>query len=358
MTGVSADKRALGRVEKPRKRRTSKSVQIRDALTRRVRVVVEGKPRKMTVEEVNLRQLILHALGNKEFLAIKLLLEIFDDCFALPFNTPKAHWVLTIPADYDFQDTCEKLRLYGPKLPKGVTFKLSRIGERRLAERRRRQWTVQQAIHAYEMAGQECDSAIANYDAGVVELDKRDPCDERAFEEQDRLSDGMFSAMFKYLDAYKNMMSKLGFKEPYPYPFPGSVREPGVGYGTPPKATRFKKGTSGNPKGRPKADRSRKKMVQNLAAELRTVTEDGRESLKPTVVIALDILGTLGMKGELRAVKLHREYLKKCDPTPPEGGFGQLVVPGRVTVDEYMELLEEHRLKSEEDIAQRRTMLK
>lgn len=49
-----------------------------------------------------------------------------------------------------------------------------------------------------------------------------------------------------------------------------------VGYGRPPKATRFKPGQSGNPKGRPKG---RCNLATDLASELNeqiTVREDGR----------------------------------------------------------------------------------
>jgi hypothetical protein len=48
-----------------------------------------------------------------------------------------------------------------------------------------------------------------------------------------------------------------------------------VGYGNPPKATRFKPGHSGNPKGRPKGSRN---LATDLAAELGeqiTVREEG-----------------------------------------------------------------------------------
>jgi hypothetical protein len=53
-------------------------------------------------------------------------------------------------------------------------------------------------------------------------------------------------------------------------------RDKGIGYGRPPKATRFKPGVSGNPNGRPKGTRN---LATDLAAELGeqiTVRENGR----------------------------------------------------------------------------------
>ncbi|WP_233493474.1 DUF5681 domain-containing protein, partial [Ruegeria atlantica] len=48
-----------------------------------------------------------------------------------------------------------------------------------------------------------------------------------------------------------------------------------VGYGKPPKATRFKKGQSGNPKGRPKASKNVGSMLEEVFFRKIPITENG-----------------------------------------------------------------------------------
>ena len=49
-----------------------------------------------------------------------------------------------------------------------------------------------------------------------------------------------------------------------------------VGYGKPPRATQFRRGSSGNPKGRPKASKGPDSHLMQELSKLITVTENGQ----------------------------------------------------------------------------------
>jgi uncharacterized protein DUF5681 len=74
-----------------------------------------------------------------------------------------------------------------------------------------------------------------------------------------------------------------------------------VGYGKPPKATQFKRGRSGNPKGRPKGSRN---LASDLAAELGehiTVREDGRSRRISKQRALIKSLMARALQGDVRA---------------------------------------------------------
>lgn len=78
-----------------------------------------------------------------------------------------------------------------------------------------------------------------------------------------------------------------------------------VGYGKPPKATRFKKGQSGNPKGRPKGCLNAVTIMQQLLAERISVVEKGgREKVMPMMEVVLRRMVNKAAAGDLKAAPL------------------------------------------------------
>ena len=75
-----------------------------------------------------------------------------------------------------------------------------------------------------------------------------------------------------------------------------------VGYGRPPLESRFKPGTSGNKKGRPKGSRNAKSIVEEVINSPVTIRENGkaRKTTKLRAVIEATTLNA--MKGDIRAV--------------------------------------------------------
>jgi hypothetical protein len=75
-----------------------------------------------------------------------------------------------------------------------------------------------------------------------------------------------------------------------------------IGYGKPPKATRFKPGKSGNPKGRPKGARNLDTlMAEELEAPVK-VREQGVEQIVSKGHAMLKALFAKAMQGDVRAV--------------------------------------------------------
>jgi hypothetical protein len=80
-----------------------------------------------------------------------------------------------------------------------------------------------------------------------------------------------------------------------------------IGYGKPPVATRFQKGTSGNPSGRPKKvaiPDDPGEILQSIENEQITVTDNGRRKRMTKAEIHIRQLFTRAIRGDLRAVDL------------------------------------------------------
>ena len=77
-----------------------------------------------------------------------------------------------------------------------------------------------------------------------------------------------------------------------------------VGYGRPPKPTQFKKGKSGNPKGRPAGRKNVASVLLDVIKQKIAVTENGRTRRVPVFEVILRRLANDAMRNEPRAVKL------------------------------------------------------
>jgi len=95
-----------------------------------------------------------------------------------------------------------------------------------------------------------------------------------------------------------------------------------VGYGKPPKAQQFKKGQSGNPKGRPNGTRNLKTDLLEELAE-RILVKEGEKALKISKQRAMvKTLAAKALKGDTRAATLVLNMvwriLEKEPPPEPE----------------------------------------
>lgn len=85
-------------------------------------------------------------------------------------------------------------------------------------------------------------------------------------------------------------------------------KESKTGYKNPPKKTRFKKGQSGNPKGRPKVERlDIEAMLDEVLSEIVVVREGGKKREITKIKAAIIQLANKAAGGDLRAF----DYMRK-----------------------------------------------
>jgi hypothetical protein len=80
-----------------------------------------------------------------------------------------------------------------------------------------------------------------------------------------------------------------------------------VGYGRPPRHSRFKPGTSGNPKGRPRKDHSIRSILKTLGNETATVPTENGDVTMTSNEWMLRSLRQRAMKGDNRATTIYLE---------------------------------------------------
>jgi hypothetical protein len=85
---------------------------------------------------------------------------------------------------------------------------------------------------------------------------------------------------------------------------PANPPEDKVGYGHPPKATRFQKGQSGNPSGRPAGIKSLRSVLEEALAQRTTVRVQGRPKKITKLEAMTRKLADLAVEGDARVLRL------------------------------------------------------
>lgn len=89
-----------------------------------------------------------------------------------------------------------------------------------------------------------------------------------------------------------------------------------VGYGKPPKASQFKKGQSGNPKGRPKGNPDFSTSLQKALRETVVINEKGRRKTISKLEAVLKQLANKVASGDLRALRQLAALLRALEKHP------------------------------------------
>jgi hypothetical protein len=76
-----------------------------------------------------------------------------------------------------------------------------------------------------------------------------------------------------------------------------------VGYGKPPRHSRFRKGQSGNPRGRPKGSQSAARLARSILNEKIVIRENGKRRWITRREAMLKQLANKGIMGGLRSIR-------------------------------------------------------
>jgi hypothetical protein len=90
----------------------------------------------------------------------------------------------------------------------------------------------------------------------------------------------------------------------------------GVGYGRPPKATQFKPGASGNPRGRPKGTRIVGAVLRDVVRQRIAVTENGKTRRILVLEVVLRRLANDAMRSDAKALRLLLSLIERYAESP------------------------------------------
>ena len=95
-------------------------------------------------------------------------------------------------------------------------------------------------------------------------------------------------------------------------------KDDGVGFGRPPKHSRFKPGQSGNPRGRPPGVKSLSDIVRKILGQKVTITANGRTRHAPRLE-ALLLRAAGEASRDLRALRMFLQLAERFGESPQTG---------------------------------------
>jgi hypothetical protein len=112
-----------------------------------------------------------------------------------------------------------------------------------------------------------------------------------------------------------------------------------VGYRRPPKAAQFKKGKSGNPRGRPKGSRNIGNVLLDVTGQKIAVTENGKTRRMPALEVVLRKVVNDAMQNDPNARRLFFTLVDRyadLTETTVAPDIGQVLAEDREILDRYL----------------------
>lgn len=108
-----------------------------------------------------------------------------------------------------------------------------------------------------------------------------------------------------------------------------------IGYGRPPRSTQFKKGKSGNPRGRPKGAKSLSDRLSKALNETVTINENGTRRRLPKCEALMIQLVNKALVGDTKSIRL---VLEMVGPLSEHGRQAELEASHREGADAHERL--------------------